>query len=207
MQQNHLSDDQILSRLCVYYQDDFNEKVKSILQPDEILAWAGNFSFSCFSFSEIGYVLVTTDRIMRISFKTKKGWFTSRKQVKITQGDVVIIAYDNPDYPLSEAEKGSRHIDEIFIKKLETINRQEFCKTDQKIIEIKINNILPMRFINTNEANEVYNLLYGLTKKNHNQGQIIPPNFPELLQKLEDLYKYQIIDDETYNAAKRKLLS
>lgn len=209
MQQNHLSDDQILSRLCVHYHDDFRSLCQNYLQPNELLIWIGNFSYNGYGYGvvprDIGYVLVTSERIFRVSFRTNDGFFNNREVIK---GPNNVAVIEVPRSPLTKAEKNSRYVLEVFLKNIKSIRRQDYKFSDSMIVvEIVIKDLNVIRFNNKDEGQELYNFLYDFVQKNNQVESVIPPNFPELLQKLEDLHKYQIIDDDTYNAAKRKLLS
>lgn len=204
MQHNYLSEDQILSRLCVHYHDDFKLLCQNYLQPNELLVWVGNFSFNV-ARDIIGYVLVTSDRIFRVSFYTNNGFFDNRNVIK---GPNNVEVIEIPHSPLTKAEKKTRYVSENFLKNIKSISRQDYVFSDSMIVvEIVIKDLNVIRFNNKDEGQELYNLLYNIVQMNNQGDSAIPPNFPELLQKLEDLHKYQIIDDDTYNAAKRKLLS
>lgn len=205
-----LTNEQVLTRLHEQYHEDFQQLVASILQPGEAIAWAGNFSLGGYVNGydgwDIGYFLVTSTRAIRVSFRADEGFLITKRGTSKIRDEYYYI--DLLKRPLNKKEKAGRTVTEKFLDEINEINRQDYhLGLDKTIVEIILPDpIHPMLFHSLEEGKAVYDLMYGLIQNHKRKGQAGPENLVEQLRMLEDDHRYCRISDETYEAAKKRLL-
>lgn len=208
-----LSEEQILSHLCQYYRDDYNRLLKPLLRSNEDVIWSGNWSYEkTYSVypTGLGYLIVTNIRVFRVRYEADERLFRGRKLLDVTKDS---WADGLPAYPLTGGEKKSRQVTERPLNEIKDASRQEHIVnwSETPVIELDINlssspDWRDILYFDYQQGTELYDLLTEIIYNRTASSSVIPPNLPELLQKLEELHNYQVIPDEVYEAAKRKLL-
>ncbi len=206
----NLTVDQILERLNPHFHDDFLNKTSKIIRPDEKFWGVGNWSL--IQGGErlgkyVGYVLITSYRVLEISFQPERGLFAQKRET-IKLKSLNHSAYKDLDFPLNEKEVGSRYLWEQPLRNIENLHKDDeignFNGSNIDIISISYNLRSPLYFTDIEQANELYGLLTDIV--HGSPIQIVQvPNLAEQLEKLTDLHRYQVITDEEFEAAKKRL--
>lgn len=205
-----------------FYREDFQKFTKSLLAPDEMCHLAGSHSYGEYTnhgflysqlngwrLQSIGYFLITYRRLIQINFIPERRSKIKVARLKELNQDRYFFIDINS--PLSKKELMTRQVIELNFDNLDNIDRQdyecEFENRNVRFIHICLGKWTHPMIFQMEEGQKVYELILELSKKKSDETMnTIPPNFLELLQKLEELHKYQVISDVDYEAAKKKLL-
>lgn len=163
-----LSLDDILDRLSLAYQEDYPQRVASLLH-DEQVYWVGNFSRGdTVRYRHIGYVLITDQRVLQAAFRTNNGFFNERKEVRLRDG---LTAFELPVTPLTKGELQNRSFAEMpilsaakYIEKQSELNT--FIQNKTPIGEVMCckpgEPLMPMLFLYPHEARELRGVIQNL---------------------------------------------
>lgn len=210
----NLTVDQILERLNPHFHDDFLNKTSKIIRPDEKYWGVGNWSFIQHKefagpqeYLSFGYLIITSYRLIRIEYHGESGLFSQKREtIKLKNRNR--SAYRSLEFSLTEKEVGSRYLWEQPLSKIENLRKDDeigyLNGSNIGIVSISYNLHAPLYFTDLEQANELYGLLTDIVHGTPIQ-VVQVPNLAEQLEKLTDLHRYQVITDEEFEAAKKRL--
>ncbi len=217
MKAQPLTHEQVLSRISKFYQDDFQQLTKSVIQLNENIIWAGNTThlvndYRSFGF---GYLLVTSYRIIHVSYIVERGVLglgIGRETIRVEDKDYK-NALDIPHRTLTAEELRSRSVSEVALQSISQVHRRDVkARTGQEKILVELNVSVsngslgyPMLFYSFQDGQGVYDLLQNSIRNRDLLDNAIP-DIADQLAKLAKLYQDKAITKEEYEAAKRKLL-
>lgn len=210
----NLTVDQILGQLNPHFHDDFLNKTSKIIRPEEKYWGAGNWSFIShgeflgkYGYAEFGYLLVTSYRVIDVTFQPESGLFAQKREAVRING-VSESAYLGIMFPLTDNEIKTRYLTETPLKKIDYIRKDDLIgyKDGKNIGIISLSYEIGTHryFTDLKQANELYGLLTDIVHGTSLQ-VVQVPNLAEQLEKLTDLHRYQVITDEEFAAAKKRL--
>jgi len=205
--------DDILDRLSLAYQEDYPQLVAPHLLPGEEVYWAGNFSRGdTVRYRHIGYVLVTEQRVLQVTFRTNNGFFNERKEVRMRDG---LLAFELPITPLTKGEKENRAFAEMplvaadayieqdselntFINNKTPMGEVQCCKAGEQL--------MPMLFLYPHEARELRAAIRSLAHPSAALPLAAPDERTEgWLAQLETLHSEGALTDSEYRSITRRL--
>ena len=210
----NLTVDQILEQLNPHFHDDFLNKTSKIIRPEEKYWGAGNWSLIShgeflgkYGYAQFGYLLVTSYRVIEVAFRPESGLFAQKREAARING-VSESAHLSLMFPLTENEIKSRYLSETPLKKIDYVHKDDLIGYTNGenigIISLSYKIGLYHYFSDLRQANELYGLLTDIVHGTPIQ-VVQVPNLAEQLEKLTDLHRYQVITDEEFEAAKKRL--
>lgn len=205
----NLTQEEVFQRLCIHYHDDFQTNTKGILSPDEVFWGVGNWSLISknrgslgVTWKYIGYYLITSYRVLRVRFEAEQGLFSDkRRKIKISSRD---SAFEVPDFPLTKNEIKTRWLFEIPLKQITFVNRIDVDNNSKDLLGISATHHHHALYFKKEEGETIYRTLIEIIHNDSEPSNPIP-NLVEQLEKLKELHRYQVITDEEFEAAKKRL--
>jgi hypothetical protein len=204
--------EETLSRLNPVYHEDFLQYSRERFHSGELILWVGNQSYgerllaAAGSHFSIGYFVVTSNRLAKVNFPVDFGILSNwrRKTININE---TFFAAELPDKPLSRSEKENRTVFEQIVVDLKNVNHEEYKIRINGINRtiVAITGFYDPMFFEENDGNEAYKLLTELINPRERDGQNLP-NLADLLEKLAELHRYQVLTDEEYEMFKLRLI-
>lgn len=213
-----------LLSISPYLRDDASAIIGEVIRPPELLMWAGNSGQFAGGF---GYLLITSHRFIRALFHAEidlgsdlLGFFSfgilgsfgkpERPFLQVeTRPDFVVAPLTSP---LTAHERRSRRTEEYPLSNLSAVQRKDHPlrkHPDRYLVELKLKfqpeEWVRVVFYETQHAQEVYRLLQAPPQP-PKEATGEAPAIADQLEKLAELYRYQTITQEEYEAAKRRLL-
>lgn len=209
----NLTVDLILERLNPHFHDDFLNKTSKLIHPDEKYWAVGNWShinrkefLGPPELAIFGYYLVTSYRTLQVVFEEENTIFSEKRERIMISGQRA--AFSEISYPLTEKEIRSRELFERPLKKQINIRLWEETGkvngSSYPMTLIGTDDPYAMYFVDNNAGHEIYLLLVNIVHEIPMQ-VVQVPNLAEQLEKLTDLHRYQVITDEEFEAAKKRL--
>ena len=207
-----LASDQVLTQINEFYHSDFQQHTRTLLQPDEIIAWAGNQSpvegrLASSGAGRVGYLLITRYRIIQVDFLVYTGIF-GRDRFRVGPG---YFAVSSPTRRLSNGEKKRRRVREIQLRNITDVNRNDYETRiwGARATFVHLEVVVPSRewldfgFYSLEDGQEVYQFLQHEIHKEPTRGQ---EGFIEELERLAALHKSGALTAAEFQAAKQKLI-
>jgi hypothetical protein len=208
MEHQILTQEQALARIHQFYQDGFRHLISSWLRPNEHLFWAGNHSaYWGEPLSQLGYLVITTYRVLCVNFEVSFGMFSGRRKIKYQDQ---YVAIDLPSKPLTSKEKDSKEVREVSLRNIPGIERHDFemggTTYVQLWIKLEPEGVILATLYSLQDGQEAYNILQDAIR---NGGLETRSNsdIADQLAKLAKLFQDKAITKEEYEAAKAKLLA
>lgn len=165
----NLTVDQILERLNPHFHDDFLNKTSKIIRPEEKYWGVSNWSLiqhgeflGRYGYGEFGYLLVTSYRVIEVTFRPESGLFAQKREAARING-VNESAYLSLMFPLTENEIKSRYLSETPLKKIDYIHKDDLIGNNNGknigIISLSYEVGVHHYFTDPRQANELYGLL------------------------------------------------
>ena len=213
-----LSQDQVLSEISEFFHADYQLIADTVLQGHEQIIWAGNHSYGRSPVGEhggmerFGYLLVTSYRIVLVSFPEEYGWFRrgGRERIYLEGSHIEEFAYGAPSRPLTEYEINGRSVSEALLRNIVSVERKDYQAKQRvapKFVRLVVQ-FLPDRswtFLlhDPGEGQELYDILQHAVSN--------PPNEPgegllTELERLSAMHRRGDLDDDEFDRAKGRLL-
>ena len=118
----------------------------------------------------MGYVIITSVRLIQVSFRMHEGFSNLRLSKKVVEDETssrIIHIYELPTVKLTNYEKNSRRVEQVFLTEIKEINRQDYLvpRTKDRIIKIDVGHRLKTMLFENQFGKSFYDILMDLFLK------------------------------------------
>lgn len=218
-----------VQNLCPALQQDFANLEAERISANEGVVWAANVAWAATwkkfgggswagESAEFGYVVLTSERVIRVFFEPKTGWFAPRRFTKEKdhahpKAGQEFRAYLPPDSPISSDEQRTRNVRESQVSRIIDVNRDTFGWRDATLFPVAVtlfgNSTFGFSFWRREDVDYFYDAMQTIARRNMSgtkPGGLNSSDVPRLIESLAGLLEAGVLTQAEFDEKKREFL-